>query len=186
MTRFFINRQIELPTYHLANIVDDHLMEVSHVIRKWWGMVAFRTVACIALPCLWVGGYHACLCAFALVAEARGNGKLRRDGDRLGFRFSRWSGMTPSREMFFRLPESGYLPEAVINFLALLGWNPGKWPGTDVYGWIGEIVWFGAIAASRVPNSTIRKVSGSTMSTSWWNRMRRYFVFSDRCWSPTA
>ena len=77
----------ELPTYHLANIVDDHLMEVSHVIRG--EVVTFCTSACIVVPCFWVGRYNAGFAHLPLLLKPEGNGKLsKRDGDRLGFLYS--------------------------------------------------------------------------------------------------
>ena len=114
-----------LPTYHLANIVDDHLMEVSHVIRgeEWLPSAPLHVLLYRAF-----GGTDT-MPEFAhlpLLLKPDGKGKLsKRDGDRLGFPVFplEWHGADGTVCSGYR--ESGYLPEAVINFLALLGWNPG-------------------------------------------------------------
>ena len=114
----------DLPTYHLANIVDDHLMEVSHVIRgeEWLPSAPLHVLLYRAF------GWSDTMPEFAhlpLLLKPDGNGKLsKRDGDRLGFpvfplEFHNAKDGTVSSG--YR--ESGYLPEAVINFLALLGWH---------------------------------------------------------------
>ena len=114
----------DLPTYHMANIVDDHLMEISHVIRgeEWLPSAPLHVLLYRAL------GWEETMPAFAhlpLLLKPDGNGKLsKRDGDRLGFpvfplEFHNEKDGTVSSG--YR--ESGYLPEAVINFLALLGWH---------------------------------------------------------------
>ena len=117
----------ELPTYHLANIVDDHLMEVSHVIRgeEWLPSAPLHVLLYRAF------GWEDTMPAFAhlpLLLKPEGNGKLsKRDGDRLGFPVFPLEWHDPkSGEMSSGYREAGYLPEAVINFLALLGWNPGN------------------------------------------------------------
>ena len=116
----------ELPTYHLANIVDDHLMEVSHVIRgeEWLPSAPLHVLLYEAF------GWQDTMPRFAhlpLLLKPDGKGKLsKRDGDRLGFPVFPldWTDpKTGDRSSGYR--ESGYLPEAVVNFLALLGWNPG-------------------------------------------------------------
>ena len=116
----------ELPTYHLANIVDDHLMEVSHVIRgeEWLPSAPLHVLLYRAF------GWEDTMPAFAhlpLLLKPEGNGKLsKRDGDRLGFPVFPLEWHDPKTgEVSSGYRESGYLPEAVINFLALLGWNPG-------------------------------------------------------------
>lgn len=116
----------ELPTYHLANIVDDHLMEVSHVIRgeEWLPSAPLHVLLYRAF------GWEETMPAFAhlpLLLKPDGNGKLsKRDGDRLGFPVFPLEWHDPKTgEVSSGYRESGYLPEAVINFLALLGWNPG-------------------------------------------------------------
>ena len=116
----------ELPTYHLANIVDDHLMEVSHVIRgeEWLPSAPLHVLLYRAF------GWEDTMPEFAhlpLLLKPEGNGKLsKRDGDRLGFPVFPLEWRPESGEVSSGYRESGYLPEAVINFLALLGWNPGN------------------------------------------------------------
>ena len=117
----------ELPTYHLANIVDDHLMEVSHVIRgeEWLPSAPLHVLLYRAF------GWEDTMPEFAhlpLLLKPEGNGKLsKRDGDRLGFPVFPLEWHDPkSGEVSSGYRESGYLPEAVVNFLALLGWNPGN------------------------------------------------------------
>lgn len=116
-----------LPTYHLANIVDDHLMEVSHVIRgeEWLPSAPLHVLLYRAF------GWEATMPQFAhlsLLLKPDGNGKLsKRDGDRLGFPVFPLEWHDPKTgEVSSGYRESGYLPEAVVNFLALLGWNPGN------------------------------------------------------------
>lgn len=116
-----------LPTYHLANIVDDHLMEVSHVIRgeEWLPSAPLHVLLYRAF------GWEDTMPQFAhlsLLLKPDGNGKLsKRDGDRLGFPVFPLEWHDPKTgDVSSGYRESGYLPEAVINFLALLGWNPGN------------------------------------------------------------
>lgn len=116
----------ELPTYHLANIVDDHLMEISHVIRgeEWLPSAPLHVLLYRAF------GWEDSMPEFAhlpLLLKPDGKGKLsKRDGDRLGFPVFPLEWKDPkTNELSSGFRESGYLPEAVINFLALLGWNPG-------------------------------------------------------------
>ncbi|MCL2246615.1 MAG: glutamate--tRNA ligase [Lentimicrobiaceae bacterium] len=113
-----------LPTYHLANVVDDHLMEITHVIRgeEWLPSAPLHVMLYKAFE--WQAPQFAHL---PLLLKPDGNGKLsKRDGDRLGFPVfpMQWQDPT-SGEISSGYRESGYLPEAVNNFLALLGWNPG-------------------------------------------------------------
>ena len=115
-----------LPTYHLANIVDDHLMEVSHVIRgeEWLPSLPLHYLLYRAF------GWSDTQPAFAhlpLLLKPTGGGKLsKRDGDKLGFPVFPLEWHDPaSGEISSGYREKGYLPEAVVNFLALLGWNPG-------------------------------------------------------------
>ncbi len=117
----------ELPTYHLANIVDDHLMEVSHVIRgeEWLPSAPLHVLLYRAF------GWQDIMPSFAhlpLLLKPEGNGKLsKRDGDRLGFPVFPLEWHDPKTgDVSSGYRESGYLPDAVINFLALLGWNPGN------------------------------------------------------------
>lgn len=116
----------QLPTYHMANIVDDHLMEVTHVIRgeEWLPSAPLHVLLYRAF------GWEETMPQFAhlpLLLKPDGNGKLsKRDGDRLGFPVFPLEWLDPKtgdRSSGYR--EAGYLPEAVINFLSLLGWNPG-------------------------------------------------------------
>ena len=116
----------QLPTYHLANIVDDHLMEISHVIRgeEWLPSAPLHVLLYRAF------GWEESMPQFAhlpLLLKPDGKGKLsKRDGDRLGFPVFPLEWHDPKTgEVSNGYRESGYLPEAVINFLALLGWNPG-------------------------------------------------------------
>lgn len=117
----------QLPTYHLANIVDDHLMEVTHVIRgeEWPPSAPLHVLLYRYL------GWSDTMPRFAhlpLLLKPEGNGKLsKRDGDRLGFPVFPLEWKDPKTgEISSGYRESGYLPEAVVNFLALLGWNPGN------------------------------------------------------------
>ncbi len=119
----------ELPTYHLANIVDDHLMEITHVIRgeEWLPSAPLHVLLYKAF------GWEDTMPRFAhlpLLLKPDGKGKLsKRDGDRLGFPVFPldWhSTDKDGNEVFCTgYREQGYFPEAVVNFLALLGWNPG-------------------------------------------------------------
>ncbi len=116
-----------LPTYHLANIVDDHLMEISHVIRgeEWLPSAPLHVLLYRAF------GWTDTMPKFthlALLLKPDGKGKLsKRDGDRLGFPVFPLLWTDPkTQEVFSGYRESGYLPDAVVNFLALLGWNPGN------------------------------------------------------------
>ncbi|HCN54624.1 MAG: glutamate--tRNA ligase [Prevotella sp.] len=116
----------ELPTYHLANIVDDHLMEITHVIRgeEWLPSAPLHVLLYQAF------GWEDTMPQFAhlpLLLKPEGKGKLsKRDGDRLGFPVFPLEWEDPKTgEVSHGYRESGYFPEAVINFLALLGWNPG-------------------------------------------------------------
>jgi glutamyl-tRNA synthetase len=117
----------DLPTYHLANIVDDHLMEVTHVIRgeEWLPSAPLHVLLYRAF------GWQDTMPRFAhlsLLLKPIGNGKLsKRDGDKLGFPVFPLEWHDPkSGEVSSGYREKGYLPEAVLNFLALLGWNPGE------------------------------------------------------------
>lgn len=116
----------DLPTYHLANIVDDHLMEVSHVIRgeEWLPSSPLHVLLYEAF------GWQDTMPEFVhlpLLLKPDGKGKLsKRDGDRLGFPVFPLDWHDPeSGNLSAGYRENGYLPEALVNFLALLGWNPG-------------------------------------------------------------
>jgi len=112
-----------MPTYHLANIVDDHLMETSHVIRgeEWLPSMPLHELLYKAF------GWEAPLFAhLPLILKPVGNGKLsKRDGDKLGFPVFPLQWSNPDGTVSPGYREKGFLPEAVVNFLALLGWNPG-------------------------------------------------------------
>ena len=117
----------QLPTYHLANIVDDHLMEITHVIRgeEWLPSAPLHVLLYEAF------GWADTMPQFAhlpLLLKPVGNGKLsKRDGDKLGFPVFPLEWHDPKTgEVSSGYREQGYLPEAVINFLALLGWSPGN------------------------------------------------------------
>ena len=114
------------PTYHLANIVDDHLMEISHVIRgeEWLPSAPLHVLLYRYL------GWEETMPEFAhlpLLLKPDGNGKLsKRDGDRLGFPVFPLQWMDPvTKDISSGYRESGYLPDAFVNMLAFLGWNPG-------------------------------------------------------------
>lgn len=114
------------PTYHLANIVDDHLMEITHVIRgeEWLPSAPLHVLLYRYL------GWEPGIPQFAhlpLLLKPDGNGKLsKRDGDRLGFPVFPLQWTDPeTKEISSGYRESGYLPEAFVNMLAFLGWNPG-------------------------------------------------------------
>ena len=115
-----------MPTYHLANVVDDHLMEISHVIRgeEWLTSTAHHVLLYRAF------GWADTMPKFShlpLILKPTGKGKLsKRDGTKLGipvFPLS-WEGATPA-DSFDGFREFGFLPDAMLNFLAFLGWNPG-------------------------------------------------------------
>lgn len=117
----------DLPTYHLANIVDDHLMLITHVIRgeEWLPSAPLHVLLYEAF------GWKDTMPSFVhlpLLLKPDGKGKLsKRDGDRLGFPVFPLEWHDPkSGNISSGYRESGYLPEAVVNFLALLGWNPGE------------------------------------------------------------
>ena len=114
-----------LPTYHLANIVDDHLMEISHVIRgeEWLPSLPLHYLLYRAF------GWEGTRPEFAhlpLLLKPTGQGKLsKRDGDKMGFPVFPLRFVAPTGEVSRGYREDGYFPEAFINMLALLGWNPG-------------------------------------------------------------
>ena len=113
-----------MPTYHLANIVDDHLMEITHVIRgeEWLPSLALHQQLYDAFG--WKAPEFAHL---PLILKPTGKGKLsKRDGDKLGFPVFPLEWKDPkSGEVSRGYKEDGYFPEAMVNFLAFLGWNPG-------------------------------------------------------------
>jgi len=113
-----------MPTYHLANIVDDHLMEISHVIRgeEWLPSLALHVQLYKALG--WETPKFAHL---PLILKPTGKGKLsKRDGDKMGFPVFPLEWVDPKTKDISRgYKEDGYFAEAMVNFLAFLGWNPG-------------------------------------------------------------
>ena len=114
----------ELPTYHLANIVDDYLMEITHVIRgeEWLPSLPLHVLLYRAFE--W---QHPQFAHLSLLLKPDGKGKLsKRDGDRLGFPVFPLEWKSPETgEISKGYREDGYFPEAFVNMLALLGWNPG-------------------------------------------------------------
>lgn len=112
-------KQDGMPTYHLANVIDDHLMKITHVIRgeEWLPSMALHVLLYNAF------GWEAPAFAHVpLILKPTGKGKLsKRDGDKFGFPVFplQWDDQTPG------FKEEGYLPAALLNYLALLGWNPG-------------------------------------------------------------
>ena len=118
-------RADELPTYHLANIVDDHLMEITEVIRgeEWLPSLPLHYLLYEAF------GWQDTQPRFAhlsLLLKPDGKGKLsKRDGDRLGFPVFPLKWVNPEGEVSRGYREDGYFPEAFVNMLAMLGWNPG-------------------------------------------------------------
>lgn len=115
-----------LPTYHLANVADDYLMEITHVIRgeEWLPSLALHVLLYKAL------GWESVMPEFAhlpLILKPGGQGKLsKRDGDKLGFPVYPLQWTDPfTGEVSSGYREAGYFPDAVVNMLAFLGWNPG-------------------------------------------------------------
>lgn len=115
-----------MPTYHLANVVDDHLMEITHVIRgeEWLPSAPLHVLLYEAF------GWRSTMPQFAhlpLLLKPDGNGKLsKRDADKMGFPIFPLTWKDPATgEVAKGYKETGYLPEALVNFLAFLGWNPG-------------------------------------------------------------
>ncbi len=114
-----------MPTYHLANVVDDHLMKISHVIRgeEWLPSLPLHYMLYDAL------GWKNSMPEFAhlpLLLKPSGKGKLsKRDGDKLGFPVFPLEWKTENGEIYSGYKENGYFPDAFVNMLALLGWNPG-------------------------------------------------------------
>ncbi len=115
-----------MPTYHLANVVDDYLMKISHVIRgeEWLPSAPLHVLLYKAF------GWEKEMPEFAhlpLLLKPDGNGKLsKRDADQLGFPIFPMTWQDPAtKEVAIGYKESGYLPDALLNFLAFLGWNPG-------------------------------------------------------------
>lgn len=117
-------KETGMPTYHMANVIDDHLMEISHVIRgeEWLPSAPLHVLLYEAMG--WEPPKFAHL---PLILRPDGNGKLsKRDGDRLGFPVFPLNWTTAEGELYSGYREAGYFPEAFINMLVLLGWNPGN------------------------------------------------------------
>ena len=140
-----------LPTYHLANIVDDHLMEISHVIRgeEWLPSLPLHYLLYRAF------GWSDSQPEFAhlpLLLKPTGGGKLsKRDGDKMGFPVFPLRWVSPDGETAHGYREDGYFPEAFINMLALLGWNPGT--EQEIFS-MDELI--GAFSLERVSKSGAR------------------------------
>jgi len=114
------------PTYHLANVVDDHLMQISHVIRgeEWLPSAPLHVLLYKFLH--WENSMPE-FAHLPLILKPDGNGKLsKRDADIQGFPIYPINWTDPEGELSIGFKERGYLPESMINFLALLGWNPGN------------------------------------------------------------
>ena len=113
----------ELPTYHLANIVDDHLMEITEVIRgeEWLPSLPLHYLLYEAF-----GWERPRFAHLPLLLKPVGNGKLsKRDGDKMGFPVFPLNWVNSDGETYRGYREDGYFPEAFVNLLAFLGWNPG-------------------------------------------------------------
>lgn len=115
-----------MPTYHLANVIDDYLMKITHVIRgeEWLPSAPLHVLLYKYL------GWEKAMPKFAhlpLILKPDGNGKLsKRDGDRLGFPVFPLNWINPeTKDVSYGYKESGYIPQAFVNMLSLLGWNPG-------------------------------------------------------------
>src|SRR5699024_6380987 len=121
-----------LPTYHMANIIDDHLMQISHVIRgeEWLPSLGLHLLLYKALG--WEAPKFAHL---PLILKPTGKGKLsKRDGDKHGFPVFPLEWKDPKTgDIAAGYREEGYLPEAVVNTLAFLGWNPGKGSEQEIF-----------------------------------------------------
>lgn len=121
-----------MPTYHLANIVDDHLMEITHVIRgeEWLPSLALHVLIYRAF-----GWQIPKFAHLPLILKPQGKGKLsKRDGDKLGFPVFPLEWMDPkTNDLSTGYREEGYFPEAVVNMLAFLGWNQGGGTEKEIY-----------------------------------------------------
>ena len=171
----------DLPTYHLANIVDDHLMEITHVIRgeEWLPSAPLHVLLYEAFG--WADT-RPDFVHLPLLLKPDGKGKLsKRDGDRLGFPVFPLDWHDPKTgELSKGYREAGYLPEAVVNFLALLGWNPGD--DTEIMSMDELISRFGFDRCSRSgAKFDYEKANGSTTSTSRNFRIASWLTCSSRC-----
>ena len=112
-----------MPTYHLANIVDDFEMKITHVVRgeEWLPSAPLHVLLYDAF-----GWDRPRFAHLPLLLKPDGNGKLsKRDGDRLGFPVFPLNWTTAEGELYSGYKEQNYLPDAFVNMLAFLGWNPG-------------------------------------------------------------
>ena len=117
-------KETGVPTYHMANIIDDHLMEITHVIRgeEWLPSAPLHVFMYDSF-----GWQRPKFAHLPLILRPDGKGKLsKRDGDRLGFPVFPIDWLSAEGEKYSGYKEDGYYPEAFINMLALLGWNPGE------------------------------------------------------------
>ena len=155
-------RADELPTYHLANIVDDHLMEITEVIRgeEWLPSLPLHYLLYEAF------GWTETQPRFAhlsLLLKPDGKGKLsKRDGDRLGFPVFPLKWVNAEGEVSRGYREDGYFPEAFVNLLAMLGWNPGN--DQEIFS-LEELV--GAFSLERVVKSGARF---NADKAKWYNK----------------
>ena len=155
-------RADELPTYHLANIVDDHLMEITEVIRgeEWLPSLPLHYLLYEAF------GWTETQPRFAhlsLLLKPDGKGKLsKRDGDRLGFPVFPLKWVNAEGEVSRGYREDGYFPEAFVNLLAMLGWNPGN--DQELFS-LGELI--GAFSLERVVKSGARF---NADKAKWYNK----------------
>jgi len=120
-----------MPTYHLANIVDDHLMKITHVIRgeEWLPSLALHVLLYKAFG--WDAPKFAHL---PLIMKPQGKGKLsKRDGDKMGFPVFPLQWVDADKNVSSGYREEGYLPEAMVNMLAFLGWNEGEGSEKEFY-----------------------------------------------------
>ena len=155
-------RADELPTYHLANIVDDHLMEITEVIRgeEWLPSLPLHYLLYEAFG--WTGTQPR-FAHLSLLLKPDGKGKLsKRDGDRLGFPVFPLKWVNAEGEVSRGYREDGYFPEAFVNLLAMLGWNPGN--DQEIFS-LEELV--GAFSLERVVKSGARF---NADKAKWYNK----------------
>ena len=155
-------RADELPTYHLANIVDDHLMEITEVIRReeWLPSLPLHYLLYEAFG--WTDSQPR-FAHLSLLLKPDGKGKLsKRDGDRLGFPVFPLKWVNAEGEVSRGYREDGYFPEAFVNLLAMLGWNPGN--DQEIFS-LEELV--GAFSLERVVKSGARF---NADKAKWYNK----------------
>ena len=155
-------RADELPTYHLANIVDDHLMEISEVIRgeEWLPSLPLHYLLYKAFG--WTDSQPR-FAHLSLLLKPDGKGKLsKRDGDKMGFPVFPLRWVNPEGEVSRGYREDGYFPEAFVNLLAFLGWNPGD--DREIFS-LDELI--GAFSLDRIVKSGARF---NPEKARWYNR----------------